>query len=73
MKYSIPKEIPVVFPNGSNHNYHFIIKELAKEFKGEFNCLRKNTEKNKTFLVPLTKKVKRINKNGNEITKTISY
>ena len=31
--YSIPKEIPVVFHNGSNYNYHFIIKELAKEFK----------------------------------------
>ena len=25
--------VPVVFHNGSNYNYHFIIKELAKEFE----------------------------------------
>ena len=27
----IPNEIPVVFHNGSNCDYHFIIEELAKE------------------------------------------
>ena len=27
-----PKEIPVVFHNGSTYHYYFIIKELAKEF-----------------------------------------
>ena len=48
-------------------------KELAKESEGEFNCLGKNTEKYKIFLVPITKEVKRIDKNGKEITKTISY
>ena len=26
LKYSIPKKIPVVFYNGSNYDYHFIIK-----------------------------------------------
>ena len=25
-KYSIPKNIPIVFHNGSNYDYHFIIK-----------------------------------------------
>ena len=25
--------------------YHFLIKELAEEFKGEFECFRENTEK----------------------------
>ena len=39
LKYSIPKEIPVVFHNGSNYNNQFIIKELAKGFEGKFNCL----------------------------------
>ena len=39
LKYSILREIPVVFRNGSSYDYHFIIKELAKEFEGEFNCL----------------------------------
>ena len=26
LKYIIPKEIPVVFHNGLNYDYHFIIK-----------------------------------------------
>ena len=47
LKYSIPKKIPLVFHNGSNYDYHFIIKELAKEFKGEFTGLGENAEKYK--------------------------
>ena len=49
LRYKIPKEIPVVFHNGSTYDYHFIIKELAGEFKGEFECLGENTEKYITF------------------------
>ena len=63
----------MVFHNGSNVNYHFIIKALAKEFKGEFNCLGENTEKYQTFPVLKSKKVKRIDKNREEVTKTRSY
>ena len=33
LKYSIPKKLSIAFHNGSNHDYHFIIKELAEEFK----------------------------------------
>ena len=33
LKYSVPKKIPMFFRNGSNYDYHFIIKELAEEFK----------------------------------------
>ena len=33
LKYSVPKEKPIIFHNGSNNNYHFIIKELAEELK----------------------------------------
>ena len=29
-----PKEIPIVFHNSSTYDYHFIIKEPTKEFKG---------------------------------------
>ena len=29
LKFKVPNEIPVVFHNGSNYDYHFIIKELA--------------------------------------------
>ena len=35
----IINKIPVVFYNGWNYDYHFIIKKLANEFKGELNCL----------------------------------
>ena len=38
LQYKIPKEIPVVFHNGSTYDYHFIIKQLAKGFKGNFDC-----------------------------------
>ena len=41
----VPKEIPIVFHNRSTYDYHFIIKKLAEEFKGEFECLGENTEK----------------------------
>ena len=63
----------MVFCNGSNFDYQFIIKELAKEFEGEFSCLGENTEKCKTFSEPVTKELKRIDKNEEEIAKTISY
>ena len=33
LKYSIPKKLSIAFHNGSNYDYHFIIKELAEEFK----------------------------------------
>ena len=73
LKYSIPKKIPIVFHNGSNYDYHFIIKELAEEFKKQFTCLGENTEKYITFTVPIEKEVTRIDKNGEEITKNVSY
>ena len=64
LRYKIPKEIPVVFHNGSTYNYHFIIKELAEEFEGQFECLRENTEKYITFLVKIKKELD----NGKSIT-----
>ena len=42
LKYTVQKEIPIVFHNGSTYDYHFIIKELAKEFDGNFECLYHN-------------------------------
>ena len=39
LKSSVPKKIPIVFHNGSNHDYHFFMKELAEEFKKQFTCL----------------------------------
>ena len=43
--YKTPKEIPVVFHNGSTYDYHFIIKEIAEEFKSQLECLGENTKK----------------------------
>ena len=55
LRYKTPKEIPVVFHNGSTCDYHFIIKELAEEFEGELECLGEKTEKYITFSVPIKK------------------
>ena len=57
LRYKIPKEIRVVFHNDSTYDYHFIIKELAKEFEGNFECLGENTEKYLTFSVLIKKKI----------------
>ena len=58
IKYEVQKEIPIVFHNGSTYDYHFIIKELAKEFDGNFECLSENTEKYITFSVPIKKEIR---------------
>ena len=65
LRYKIPKEIPVVFHNGSKYDYHFIIKQLAREFKDNVECLGENTEKHITFSVPIEKE--------HDIGKTIIY
>ena len=49
LKYKIHQEIPMVFHNASTYDYYFIIKNLAREFEGEFECLGENTEKYITF------------------------
>ena len=65
LRYKVPQEIPVKIHNGSKYDYHFIIKELAEEFKGEFECLGENTEKYVGFSVPIKKE--------NDNDKTITY
>ena len=62
LSYRIPKEIPILFHNGSTYDYHFIIKELVKEFDGNFKCLGENTERLITFSVPLKNEIKNKNK-----------
>ena len=37
LKFNVPEEVPVNFHNSPNYN--FIIKELANEFEGQFECL----------------------------------
>ena len=53
-----------MFHNGSTYDYHFIIKEFPEEFKGQFECLGRNTENHITFSVPIKKE----HDNGKTIT-----
>ena len=39
LRYKTLKEIPTIFHNGYTYDYHFLIKELAKELEGQFECL----------------------------------
>ena len=71
LKYSIPKEIPTVFHNGSAYDYHFIIKDLAEESEKQFTCLGQNTEKYIPFSVPIAKEVTIIKKMDKKFKKTI--
>ena len=41
----------MAFDNGSNYDYHFIIKELAEKFEKLFTFLGENTEKYISFTV----------------------
>ena len=69
LRYKTPKEIPVVFYNGCTYDYHFIIKKLAKELEGQFECLGENTEKYITFSVPIKKELD----NGKTITYKLKF
>ena len=55
LHYKIPREIPVIFHNGSTYDYHFIIKKLVEEFKGNFDRLGEDTEKYITLSAPIKK------------------
>ena len=61
----MPNEIPVVFYNCSDYDFHFIIKELANEVEGQFECLGENTKKCKTFSVSIEIEVTNIDEDGN--------
>ena len=36
LKYKVPKDIPVVFHNGSIYDNHLIIKQISEDFNGYF-------------------------------------
>ena len=58
LRYKTPKEILVVFHNGSTYDYHFIIiNKLGKVFYGQFEYLGENTGKYITFSVPISKEL----------------
>ena len=61
LRFNVPSEIPAVFHNNWNYDYHFLIKELDKEYQGKVECLGENTGKYIKF------------SDGNENVATISY
>ena len=63
LQYKVPKNIPVAFHNGSSYDNHFVIKQLAKDFNGYFNCISENTEKYNSFSVTVLKERDTVNKN----------
>ena len=56
LKFGVSKEISVFFQNNMNYHYHFIIKELSKEFERDLTCLEEHNEKYITFSVRITVK-----------------
>ena len=55
------------------HDYNFIIKELAKEFEGQFECLGENTEKYIIISVQSNKEIIKTDEQGNKKTINIPY
>ena len=55
LRYKVPDNIPITTHNAS-HDTHFMINQLAKEFKGELDCIGENMEKYITFSVPIKTK-----------------
>ena len=55
LRYKVSKVIPVVFHNGSSYDNNFVIKQLAKDFKGYFGCIGENTEKHISFSISVFK------------------
>ena len=68
LRNSVPKKILIAFHNWSNHEYHFIIKELAEKFEKQLTCLGENTSKSITFIAPIEKEFKITDKIREEIT-----
>ena len=69
LRYKIPREIPVIFHNRSTYDYHFVIKKLVEEFKGNFDCLGENTGKYITLSAPIKKDLD----NGKTITYKLKF
>ena len=68
LNYKVPKDIPIIIHNAS-YDTHFIINQLAIEFKGELNCIGDNMEKYITFSVPIKKECN----NGKTITRKLRF
>ena len=55
LNYKVSKNIPIIIHNTS-YDTHFIINQIAEEFKGELDSIGEKMEKYITFSVPINKK-----------------
>ena len=69
LRYNTPKEILVVFLNGSNYYDNLIIRDLAEEFEGQRQCLGENIETYTTFSVTIEKELE----NGDTVTYKVKF
>ena len=65
LKYKTLKQVPVELHRRWNYDYHSIIRELAEEFEGQFECLERKQRKVQNIL--------RNNKKENEYGKAVTY
>ena len=56
LNYKVQKEIPIIIHNAT-YDTHFIINQLAIEFKDELNCIGDNIKNISLFLDQLKKKL----------------
>ena len=49
----MPNRIRVVLHSGPSYDNPFVMKKLARDFEGQFESLGENTEKYKTFSIPI--------------------
>ena len=68
LNYQVQKEIPVIIHNFT-YDTHFIINQLAIEFKGELNCTGDNMENYITFSIPIKKELN----NGKTVTYKLQF
>ena len=68
LKYKVPKEILIIIHNAT-YDTHFIIDQLAIEFKGKVNCIGDNMDNYITFSVPIKKELN----NGKTFTYKIKF
>ena len=63
----------MAFHSRPNYGYRFILKQLAEKFEKQLTCLGENSNKYIIFTEPKEIEVRRVDKNGEQITKNISY
>ena len=68
LNYKVQKEIPIIIHNAT-YDTHFIINQLAIEFKGEINCIGDNMEQCISFSVAIKKECH----NGKIITYNLKF